>query len=181
MSSLRSRSMRNSMSLERKNGRHRHSILVLFAFFHSIATISSGFSIQTLGSMRSPLIHNEGPCVDPMKGLSLSFEQRKFHPNSRRRTLLRSKDPSTEAPKDGGDREELSDLDARVLRSILESGDLDLTTEDNMKKLLDRGTVKSTKTKSNAEVRDTDSEFKSDFLQVRFFCLSFLNLFQVTI
>ena len=160
------------MNLVRKTRGHRESILVLFTFLHSIPTIILGFSIQTLGSKLSPLVDKENRGVDPVQGLSLSFEQRKIQHKSRR-TLMYSKDPSTASSRNedtvSGDREELSDLDARVLRSILESGDLDLTTEDNMKKLLDRGTIKSTKTESNTEVKNTDSEFKSDFLQVRFF------------
>ena len=94
-----------------------------------------------------------------------------------------SKDPSTASSTDegttSGDREELSSLDARVLRSILESGDLDLSTEKSMKKLLEDGTVKSTKAASNNDMGNTDTEFKSDFLQVRIFSFLPFNVIQL--
>ena len=39
--------------------------------------------------------------------------------------------------------EDLSEVDARVLRSLLEDSKLDLDTEEDVRRLLERGTVKS--------------------------------------
>lgn len=57
--------------------------------------------------------------------------------------------------------ETLSDLDARVLKSMLQDGTVDIGTEENLNKLLERATTKYQK-----RVQDeTDSEFNSRILQ----------------
>ena len=75
--------------------------------------------------------------------------------------------------------EKLSDMDARVLRSMLQDSDkLDLKTEENLKKLLERGVVSkqvpqdaqqaastSQKKKKKMQGLDDESEFSSQVLQ----------------
>lgn len=60
--------------------------------------------------------------------------------------------------------EEISDIDARVLQSMLQDGALDLETEDDMKKLLERGVAPK-----DARLQDlgdeSDSEFSSRVVQ----------------
>ena len=66
--------------------------------------------------------------------------------------------------------ESLSDVDARVLREMLQESKLDLQTEDDIKKLLERGTVKSTvnpkeQAQKEQQQRKEDSPFDSTILQ----------------
>jgi hypothetical protein len=64
--------------------------------------------------------------------------------------------------------EPLSDLDARVLREMLQNEKLDLTEEENMKKLLERGVApKSAPSFQKEEPDDTDSQYSSTVLKVR--------------
>lgn len=66
--------------------------------------------------------------------------------------------------------EALSDVDARVLREMLQESKLDLQTEDDVKKLLERGTVKSTvnpkeQAQKEKQKRKEESLFDSTILQ----------------
>eukprot|EP00977_Amphora_coffeiformis_P011378 scaffold2753_cov154-Amphora_coffeaeformis.AAC.1 len=66
--------------------------------------------------------------------------------------------------------ESLSDVDARVLQEMLAESKLDLETEDDIRKLLERGTVKSTvnrkeQERAEAKQRREDSPFDSTILQ----------------
>lgn len=57
------------------------------------------------------------------------------------------------------EKEDLTDLDARVLQSMLQDGTVDLDTEQDMKNLLDRGTAP--KDAPKFEGKESDSEFSS--------------------
>ena len=82
--------------------------------------------------------------------------------------------PRFSTPSSGGDteqqteieerkeEEELSDLDARVLQSMLQDGSLDLNTEEDMRNLLDRGLAPKDAPRMDEK---TDSEFDSAVLQ----------------
>ncbi|KAI2489846.1 hypothetical protein MHU86_24746 [Fragilaria crotonensis] len=59
--------------------------------------------------------------------------------------------------------EDLSDLDARVLRSMLSDGSLDLLTEDDMRQLLDRAS--GPKDASLPPIPSSDSDYESKTLQ----------------
>lgn len=66
--------------------------------------------------------------------------------------------------------ESLSDVDARVLREMLQESKLDLQTEDDIKKLLERGTVKSTVNPKEQALKEEKerkeaSPFESSVLQ----------------
>ena len=71
------------------------------------------------------------------------------------------------------DDDQLSDIDARVLQSMLRDDKLDLGTEENMKKLLERGVTAKTTPRfetSDAETKlpdDSDSPYASQILKVR--------------
>ena len=150
---------------------------ILIPTLGSIIVTVSSFGIQT-SDLRASLFHHGTRSSTP----SLLVSQRREPTFCT--TRLYTQDPSKAATSDEDkakvEREELSDLDARVLRSIMESDDLDLKTEENMKKLLERGTVKSTKdATAKQRVKSNDSEFKSDFLQVGPFCLAVLFLLLV--
>lgn len=56
----------------------------------------------------------------------------------------------------------LSDLDARVLRSLLEDEDLDLKSEENLRRVLEKG---STQKQESVKEEKKESEFSSTFLQ----------------
>ncbi len=80
---------------------------------------------------------------------------------------------SSGEPKESNNKEELeklSDLDARVLQSLLEDENLDLKSEQNLKKMLERGVKKketpNTNSNSNAQSPDKESEFSSTFFKV---------------
>ena len=63
--------------------------------------------------------------------------------------------------------EPLSDLDARVLKEMLQTDKLNLTEEKNMKKLLERGVApKSAPSFQKEESDDTDSPYASTVLKV---------------
>ncbi len=69
--------------------------------------------------------------------------------------------------------EKLSDLDARVLQSLLQDENLDLKSEQNLKKMLERGVKRketpnntSTNSDTNAQSSEKDSEFSSTFFKV---------------
>ena len=149
-------------------------IWILIPILSSIIVTVSGFGIQTSYS-RSTLFQHEHLSSASL----LNLQQRQ---PAIRTTRLYTQDHSkvtTNEDKTTSEREQLSDLDARVLRSIMEGDDLDLKTEENMKKLLERGTFKSTKEATTEQkIKSKDSDFKSDFLQVRAFCWSlFLYIF----
>mmetsp|Transcript_2123 Transcript_2123/g.3132 ORF Transcript_2123/g.3132 Transcript_2123/m.3132 type:complete len:768 (-) Transcript_2123:108-2411(-) len=57
--------------------------------------------------------------------------------------------------------EKISELDARVLQSMLQDGTVDVGTEENLNKLLERATTKYTKLVQD----ESDSEFNSRILQ----------------
>ena len=66
--------------------------------------------------------------------------------------------------------EALSDVDARVLREMLQESKLDLQTEDDIRQLLQRGTVKSTvnpkvEAQEERKQRAAESPFESTLLQ----------------
>ena len=78
---------------------------------------------------------------------------------SRSRLLSTSdNDQPTEVPRE----DELSDLDARVLQSMLQDGSLDLTTEDDMLKLLERASGPKDAPKPASP---SDSDYESQTLQ----------------
>lgn len=56
----------------------------------------------------------------------------------------------------------LSDIDARVLRSLLEDKNLDLNSEDNLRKILEKGSTPKQSPVKNVK----ESEFSSTFFQV---------------
>lgn len=60
----------------------------------------------------------------------------------------------------------LSDLDARVLRSLLEDQNLDLKSEENLRRVLEKG---STQKQANPNEEKKDSEFSSTLFQVRIY------------
>lgn len=59
--------------------------------------------------------------------------------------------------------ETLSDVDSRVLQSILQDSKVDLNTEEDIRKLLERGTVKKVKQPEKEE--ESDSEYDSSVLK----------------
>ena len=61
--------------------------------------------------------------------------------------------------------ETLSDVDTRVLQSMLQDSKIDLNTEEDIKKLLERGTVKKVKQPPTKQLSDEDSEFSSTVLK----------------
>lgn len=73
-----------------------------------------------------------------------------------------------EAQVQTSENEELSDLDARVLKSMLQDDKLKLGEEENMRKLLERGvapkSAPSVKTKKQQD--DSDSDFSSTLFKV---------------
>ena len=157
-------------------GKYKCSDLwILIPTLGSIIVTVSGFGIVIQTSdVRASLFQHGTRSSTP--SLLVSERERREPTFCTTATRLYTQDPSKAATSDEDkskvEREELSDLDARVLRSIMESDDLDLKTEENMKKLLERGTVKSTKdATAKQRVKGNDSEFKSDFLQVRPFVL----------
>mmetsp|Transcript_7239 Transcript_7239/g.10225 ORF Transcript_7239/g.10225 Transcript_7239/m.10225 type:complete len:847 (+) Transcript_7239:45-2585(+) len=80
--------------------------------------------------------------------------------------FLAAKDTVEEKANNGGEEEGLSDLDARVLQSMLAEDKLDLNTEENLKKLLDRGVApKRPESAPKKKDKETDSEFSSTIFQ----------------
>ncbi|KAL7581615.1 hypothetical protein ACA910_022169 [Epithemia clementina (nom. ined.)] len=61
--------------------------------------------------------------------------------------------------------EALSDVDTRVLREMLQESKLDLDTEEDVRKLLERGTKKTTNAAPNSADMNEESEFESKVLQ----------------
>ncbi len=73
--------------------------------------------------------------------------------------------------------EQLSELDARVLKSMLQEDKLDLEKEENLKKLLERGIApKSAPTVEtpNKQEQDGNSDFSSTLFKVPFCFVSLL-------
>jgi hypothetical protein len=96
--------------------------------------------------------------------------------NSNRCVLLFAsleKDPQKSTSSSGddvGEEDKLSEMDTRVLRSMLaDSAKLDLQTEENLKKLLERGVVSKdvprAPKKKDIDASNKDSEFSSQILQ----------------
>ena len=109
----------------------------------------------------SPNVDNDN--VTNQRTPTTSFEKNKSG-NPKKPNVLETTEP-------------LSELDARVLQSILNEDNLDLTTEENMKKLLERGIKKETKQTSPPNYDDTDSEFSSTVLKVSNYIDVHSNLF----
>mmetsp|Transcript_16470 Transcript_16470/g.25612 ORF Transcript_16470/g.25612 Transcript_16470/m.25612 type:complete len:866 (+) Transcript_16470:176-2773(+) len=88
-------------------------------------------------------------------------QQRQKHPLAH---FMAAKDIADEKK---ADEEELSDLDARVLQSMLSEDKLDLNTEENLKKLLDRGVApkKPTSVGKSPQTDEKDSPFSSTIFQ----------------
>lgn len=66
----------------------------------------------------------------------------------------------------------LSDLDARVLRSLLEDENLDFKSEENLRRVLEKGSTQKQETYKEEEKKE--SEFSSTLFQVsfqRFMCV----------
>ena len=61
--------------------------------------------------------------------------------------------------------EALSDVDTRVLREMLQDSKLDLETEEDVRKLLERGTRKTAVSSDNFDTSNEDSEYDSKVLQ----------------
>jgi hypothetical protein len=55
----------------------------------------------------------------------------------------------------------LSDVDSRVLQSMLQDSKLDLDTEEDIKKLLERGTANTAKKNPEAKAEESDTQFSS--------------------
>jgi hypothetical protein len=72
--------------------------------------------------------------------------------------------------------EPLSDLDARVLKSMLQDDKLDLKKEENMRKLLERGvapkSAPTVETTTKQEENESDSDFSSTLFKVRIMRMS---------
>lgn len=87
-------------------------------------------------------------------------------PNAKVKVQVQVKEEESSAP--SKEQEELSDLDARVLRSMLQDDKLDLKQEANMKKLLERGVApKSAPSfEKEPEEKDDDSAFSSTLFKV---------------
>ena len=79
------------------------------------------------------------------------------------------KHPSSKEETSG--KQQLSDLDARVLKAMLQEDKLDLQQEENMKKLLERGvapkSAPSFETQQKVEEEEDDSPFSSQLFKVR--------------
>lgn len=60
----------------------------------------------------------------------------------------------------------LSDLDARVLRSLLEDQNLDLKSEENLRRVLEKGSAQK---QANPKEEKKDSQFSSTLFQVRIY------------
>ena len=86
------------------------------------------------------------------------------------RTHLRFSQNAQNEDQQVQEEESLSDVDARVLREMLQESKLDLKTEDDIKKLLERGTVKSTVNPKEQALKEEKerkeaSPFESSVLQ----------------
>lgn len=106
-----------------------------------------------------------------------------YHPSPIQRVprLFQSKDTresssSSTATKEKNNEEDdsageaISDLDARVLQSLLEDQDLDLKSEQSLKKMLENKKVSSTGTKNSSDKKKDDasqSQFSSTVFKVR--------------
>lgn len=100
--------------------------------------------------------------VDETDGFGIIHPQRSIRP-----TALHDSNKNTQVE------ETLEDVDARVLRSMLQEQKLDLDTEDDIRKLLERGTVKRTIPKEE-QAASKPSEYSSQAFQK----LSETKLFQ---
>lgn len=67
--------------------------------------------------------------------------------------------------KSGEETEKLSDLDARVLQSLLQDDSLDLKSEENLKKMLENGVKKKEPVKNKVIDTKNESEFSSTFFK----------------
>jgi hypothetical protein len=88
--------------------------------------------------------------------------------SSASRTALCAAAPDTKDQGDGGsvssappEEEAISDLDTRVLQSMLQDGALDLESEDDMKKLLERGVAPKEADRMKQRDDESDSEYAS--------------------
>lgn len=83
-------------------------------------------------------------------------------------TLYQSRqDTSVTVNQEDTTEKELSDVDYRVLQSMLQDSKVDMKTEEDIKKLLERGTVKTTKSSSqdqNARDESTSGEYSSTIM-----------------
>ena len=131
-------------------------LMLMLAWLHTDATfISSGY--------RSSF-------YVPNSALSYAFQREKISSKPTRsqipRRVVADDQRETEKQKKWKEEtEKLSDLDARVLQSLLQDDTLDLKSEENLKKMLENG-LKKKEPVSNRETEKTNqSEFSSTFFK----------------
>ena len=95
--------------------------------------------------------------------LFLSFNSRENDQAANRQSRNKARNNNDQKKREG--EEALSDVDTRVLREMLMQSKLDLETEEDVRKLLDRGTKKTVAAPNADDDTNDESEFESRVLQ----------------
>jgi len=143
-----------------------HSLV--FLVFITQFTLIGSFSTDFLKTSRSKVPKEECGCPVYRRtafisckggnGSKIYFTELR---SKKSRTQEKSNRASNNPRVQNAEEEKLSDLDARVLQSILDEGNADLKTEDNLKRLLQRGVYIPKESITSTE----ESEYSSTVLQ----------------
>jgi len=136
----------------------RLNLMLMLAWLHTDATfISSGHrsrnSFSAQNSAHSNAFQREKLLSKPTR----SQVPRRVVADDQRETEKQKKRKE--------ETEKLSDLDARVLQSLLQDDTLDLKSEDNLKKMLENGLKKKEPVRNRETENTNESEFSSTFFK----------------
>jgi uncharacterized protein involved in exopolysaccharide biosynthesis len=149
----------------------QNHVTVVLSFAISIGTASalSFTNKPTFSTTGSSIVHQCGSRSTNKNTNTNKNTSRNNPPSQRVPSLLYQSMETKEAPAKEKEKEEegtgISDLDARVLQSLLEDKDLDLKSEENLKKMLNN--KKKGVGQGKGGDNNDNSQYSSTFFKVR--------------
>ncbi|CAB9508526.1 Putative mitochondrial carrier protein PET8 [Seminavis robusta] len=128
-----------------------------------------GSHVLLLKAFQTPFIRDTGRYIargDSFPVVANNNKRRRGGRNPVRLFTFVEKDSNDQKQQKKKEEEKLSEMDARVLQSLLQDSEkLNLKTEESMKKLLERGVVSKDVPQAPKKETDDDSEFSSEVLK----------------